>query len=203
MVSGDTRAAAQLTLTAARSRIPYGRKARLSGSLKTTDGSPLSGQRVRIRVSGAGSSRTLAKVSTDSAGSFTQTFRLPFNRKFQAGFKGIDTLRPAQSNLVAVGVRPRVTAALSRAAARLKRRQRALVTGSVRPRKRMVLLLIDRRQADGSFRRTVEQEVPARSGQILASYRFKKSGFYRLRLGVERDARNLSARSNAIEVSVG
>ena len=101
-------------------------------------------------------------------------------------------------------MRPRVTASLGvLAGSRLVRGQRVLVTGSVRPRKRYGLLLVDRQRPDGSFRRNTKSRVRLRKGRASVVYRFKHSGGYRLRLGVDPDGRNLGARSKPLLVTVG
>jgi hypothetical protein len=203
MVSGDTRGTTTLGFSAARAHIPYGRKARLSGSLKTTSSGDLAGRRVRIQsLGGASGSRTLTQVSTDSRGSFSTSVRLSFNRTLAAQFGGDLSLRPAQSSSLSIGIRPRVTATISESAAVLKTGQRVLVSGSVRPRKRTALLLIDRETASGTFRRIAKKKVRARLGKIRVRHSFANIGTYRLRLGVDADARNLSARSQPIQVKV-
>jgi hypothetical protein len=81
--------------------------------------------------------------------------------------------------------------------------RRVVVTGSVRPRKRVALFIVDRRGSDGLYRRVLKQPVRVRLGRIRAARRFNRPGRYRLRLGVDRDARNLSSRSDPLEINVG
>jgi hypothetical protein len=204
MVAPDPRAATTLALKSQRGRIPYGRKARLEGSLRGADGVPQSAQRVRILTySPTGSSRDVGDLATDAQGSFTTAIRLPFNRTLRAEFPGNPALRPASSARVPIGVRPLVTAALARrAASSLPAGARVLVTGLVRPRKRVVLLIVDRRKSTGSYRRIAKLELRARRGKVRARYRFRRAGGYRLRLGVDADGRNLSARSNPLTLTV-
>jgi hypothetical protein len=204
MVAPDPRAMATLALKSLRGRIPYGRKARLEGSLKGVDGVPQSAQRVRIRAfSPLGTTSTVSEPSTDAQGSFGTAVRLPFNRTLRAEFEGNPVLRPAFSARVPIGVRPRLEARLAGSgASALRAGRRVLVTGSVRPRKRFVLLIVDRRKSTGSYRRIAKLEIRARRGRIRARYRFAHPGFYRLRLGVDADGRNLSARSDPIALTV-
>jgi hypothetical protein len=204
MVSPDPRAATTLALKSLRGRIPYGRKARLEGSLKGADGAPQSAQGVRIRAfSPVGTTSTVSELATDARGSFRATIRLPFNRTLRAEFGGNPLLRPAFSVRVPIGVRPLVTARLAgSAASTLSRGARVLVTGDVRPRKRVVLLIVDRRKSTGSYHRIAKLEVRARRGKVRARYRFRRAGTYRLRLGVDADGRNLSARSDPITLAV-
>jgi hypothetical protein len=205
MVQPDPRPPTALALGSVRSRIPYGRKARLSGTLTAADGSPLAGQSVRVQTLGASVAKSaVATAVTDSAGAFALNLRLVFNRTLQASFNGSPELRPAQSVPLPIGVRPRLIASLGGTGlGTVPVGGRVLVHGSVRPRKRTVLLLVDRQGSDGAFRRVVKAPVRARLGRVRTSYLFKKPGRYQIRLGVDRDARNFSARSTAIRVSVG
>jgi len=204
MVAPDPRAATTLALKSLRGRIPYGRKARLEGSLKGVDGVPQSAQGVRIRAfSPAGTASTASELTTDAQGTFKTAIRLPFNRTLRAEFPGNPSLRPASSVRVPIGVRPRLTARLAGSAASpLSAGARSLVTGDVRPRKRIVLLIVDRRKSSGSYRRVAKLEIRARRGKVRARYRFRRAGAYRLRLGVVADGRNLSARSDPITLTV-
>jgi hypothetical protein len=204
MVAPDPRAAPTLALESVRGRIPYGRKAQLKGSLRGPDGAPQSAQGVRIRAfSPVGTASTVGELATDAQGSFKAAIRLPFNRTLRAEFGGNPVLRPAFSARVPIGVRPRLTAKLARSAASaLPAGTRVLVTGSVRPRKRFVLLILDRRKSSGSYRRIAKLKVRARRGKVRARYRFKHAGAYRLRLGVDADGRNLSARSDPLALVV-
>jgi hypothetical protein len=205
MVTPDPRPPTSLSLTSVRGRIPYGRKARVAGRLAGSDGSPLGGQPVGVQALGIGAGEgTLANIQTDSAGTFAVNVRLVFNRTLQATFVGSPALRPALSAPLVIGVRPRVVASLGSATpAPVPPGKRVLVHGSVRPRKRMALLLVDRQGSDGVFRRVVNHPVAARFGRIRAYHRFRKPGRYRIRLGVDRDTRNFSARSAALFVNVG
>jgi N-acetylmuramoyl-L-alanine amidase-like protein len=204
MVLPDPRPPTSLALSSPRRRIPYGRKARVSGKLTGTDGLPLAGQRVLIQAFGGGAAaNALGSVQTDAAGGFALNVRLVFNRILHASFEGSAELRPTHSAPLPVGVRPRLTASLYGAATgRVAAGSQVRVRGSVRPRKRSVLLLVDRQGSDGGFRRVAKTAVRARLGRVRARYRFRKPGRYRVRLGVDRDARNFSARSAAIVVDV-
>jgi hypothetical protein len=205
MVTPDPRAPADLSLASPRSHIPYGRKARVEGSLESADGAPQTGQGVRIKAfSPVGTARTVGELATDAKGRFETAIRMPFNRTVRAEFGGSPALRPTSSIPLHIGVRPRMTASAPGLGARaLPPGARVRVSGRVRPRKRFVLLLVDRRGSDGSYRRTAKVSLRARGGRVRALYRFKRSGTYRLRLGVVADGRNLGARSDPIAVSIG
>ena len=72
----------------------------------------------------------------------------------------------------------------------------------MRPHKRTVLLLVYRRATDGAYRRYAKRSVRARGARVSVTYRFRRRGAYRLRLGVKADLRNLGARSKPISLAV-
>jgi hypothetical protein len=204
IVAADPRPPSLLSLRVDRARIPYGRTARVEGTLTGADGSALAGQPVEIQSIGLVGAHSLATVTTDGQGSFGLGLRLSFNRTVRAAFGGSSDLRPALSAPLRIGVRPHVTASLSpMSAGRLRVGTRVLVTGAVQPRKRLGLLLVDRRRADSSFRRIAKQTVKLRRGRARAVYRLSRPGSYRLRLGVDADRRNLGARSDPLLISAG
>jgi hypothetical protein len=204
MVSPDLRPGSLLGLSAARQRILYGRKARLAGSLKLAGGPGLDAREVRIRaLASNGQPRTVAKLRTDATGAFAFNLRLAFNRTVLADFRGDGASRPTASAAFRIGVRPRVTASLDAiAGATLKAGRRVRVSGLVRPRKRTALLLVDRKLSTGGFRRVLKRPVPVRQGRVRVSYKPRKPGGYRVRLGVDADGRNLGARSDPIALTV-
>jgi hypothetical protein len=204
LVSPDPRAPTTLAAASARRRLPYGRRTKLEGKLTAADGSPLAGRTLSVRtISPSGSANTVTSVPTGQGGSFISSILLPFNRVLRVEFGGEATLRPALSRLIRIGVRPRVTATLRTPVdGAVRRGGRVLLAGGVQPRKRTALLIVDRRKSTGSYRRIAKVVVPARRGHINASYRFAHAGGYRLRLGVDADGRNLSARSDPITVKV-
>jgi N-acetylmuramoyl-L-alanine amidase len=203
MVQADARPSTRLELSAARARIPFGRTAVVNGRLRTADGAPLAGQQVQLRsFKLVGGSTVVRTLVTDVTGAFSAAVKLSVNRSLRVDFAGNPALRPAVSKPVAIGVRPRVTAALTVRAGRIVRAGSLVsVTGSVRPRKRRALLIADRLTSTGSYRRIVKRSVRTRRGRITVSYRVKRAGGYRLRLGVDADSRNLSARSDPLFVT--
>jgi hypothetical protein len=76
------------------------------------------------------------------------------------------------------------------------------VEGKVKPSKRKAVLLVDKIAANRTRRRVGNRVVRVRAGRALASYRFTHTGRYWIRIGVTSDAKNLSARSEPIEIRV-
>lgn len=203
MVTGDTRSAATMQLNTPRPSIVYGDRTAVSGMLTTGTGGPLQGQPVSIRSLAGTRVRTLRTIATSFSGSFAASLRFSFNHTLLASFAGNPAVRPAQSTPVTVGVRARVSATLQpMAGSALAVGQRVVVRGTVRPHKRTVLLLVDRRATDGTYRRYAKRSVRAQGARASVTYRFRRRGAYRLRLGVKADLRNLGARSKPISLAV-
>jgi hypothetical protein len=199
MVRPESRASAAVTLRAAATRVSYGRRARLFGSLRAADGAALPGRRVRIvtrRATGAG---TVASVSTSDSGSFSSAVSVPFNGSFEAQFAGDAGHGSARSVPVTIGVRARVSLRLvAPPGGRLAPGGRVVVRGGVKPRKRYVLLLIDRQQRGRGWRRAAKRALRSRRGRVVGSRRLRRPGVYRVRLGLNRDAYTLGARSRPV-----
>ncbi len=204
LVSPDPRAATSLAVTTPRSRLGYGQRTKLEGKLTAAGGSPLVGRPLSVRtINRGGSANTVTTVPTSQSGTFTSSLLLPFSRVLRVEFGGDAALRPASSRSLKIGVRARVSARLRAPADGIvRRRSRAVLTGSVQPRKRTALLIVDRRTSTGSHRRIAKIVVRAKRGRIRAAYRFARPGNFRLRLGVDSDTRNLSARSDPVTVKV-
>ena len=192
-----------LLFSARSATITYGSKASFTGRLSGPGGEPLASMPVEIQLLGrAGAWKTLHTVSTDASGAFTTNVRLSYNHALRARFAGGSIVGPVQSRAMAIGVRPLLTAGLSRpAAAIVPRGGRVWVRGRVKPAKRYVLLLVDRLRGS-SKRRVGRRVVRTRSGRARGTFRFRRPGNYVLRLGVLPDRKNIGGRSHAIRITV-
>jgi N-acetylmuramoyl-L-alanine amidase len=195
-----------VSLAATRTHVRYPDKVELSGRLAGPDRSPLGGRNVQIQFRSASRGwRPLLVAPTGADGSFRTRARLSYNRAVRAYFPGeAPGTGAATSTPIEVGVRPRVTAKLrSPAAGTLAPRQRVVLRGKVSPRKRTVLLVVERRAGE-RFRRVARRTLRTRtSGRVTAGQRLTRSGAYRLRLAALADTKNLGARSDPVEVDVG
>jgi hypothetical protein len=195
-------AVAKISLSSTRHRVTYPEKAELSGALAGPDGAGLAGRPVAIQIlARSGAWTTLQSIKTDSAGTYRTRVPLSYNRSVRAQFAGEPGAGATRSVPVAIGVRPLVTATMGVSGEGVSPGDRVAVRGRVRPAKRTVLLLAERRSRE-TYRRVVRRVVRARSGRVKTSFRFARTGAYRFRLAVLRDARNLAGRSPAADVNV-
>jgi N-acetylmuramoyl-L-alanine amidase len=195
-------AVASVSLAPTRRRITYPEKVELFGALAGPNGAGLGGRSVAIQFAKrTGRWATLHSVKTDIAGTYRTRVRLSYNRNVRAYFAGEPGAGTTGSVPVSVGVRPQVTATVGATGEGVSPGDRIAIRGRVRPVKRTVLLLAERRSR-GTYRRVVRRVVRARGGRVKTSFRFARTGAYRFRLAVLRDARNLAARSPATDVNV-
>jgi hypothetical protein len=195
-------AIARISLSSVRRRVTYPDKVELSGSLAGPDGAGLAARPVAIQIAGkTGRWATVQTVKADFAGTYKTRVRLAYNRSVRAYFGGEAGAGVARSIPISIGVRPQVTAVIGATGKGVSPGDKIALQGRVRPAKRNVLLLAERRSR-GTYRRVVRRVVRARSGRVRTSFRFARTGAYRFRLAVLRDSRNLAARSPATDVSV-
>jgi hypothetical protein len=204
MVSAESFAPHPAIVLAVRSAtITYGRKATLTGRLTSPDGGALAGQPVELQLlGGLGAWKTLKSVITDASGSFSAAVRFSNNHALRVRYAGGSGFGPTQSRALVIGVRPLVTAELAPgSASSIPRGRRISVRGTVRPAKRLVLLLVDR-LGGRSQKRVGKRVVRTRGGKAQATFRFARAGRYVVRLGTQPDGRNAGGRSHAIRIGV-
>jgi hypothetical protein len=198
---GPPRAATATSATAARRNVVYGQKAVLRLGLTAAAGTPLGRRRVGVQVLGRLGWRNRHSVSTDGAGRAETRLRIASNRTVRARYAGEAGLLPSTSAPVAFGVRPQVTVALG--ASSVSRGAAVGVTGTVAPRKATAVLTVKRRTSSGRLALVSRRTVRLRSGRLRTRLRLPRPALYRVRLSTRRDARNLSARSEALALRVG
>jgi hypothetical protein len=178
---------AQLTLSASRLAFSYPEPAQLSGALLDGNAQPIGGRRVRIQVLTAKGYRAVASAVTGPDGRFSANLPTSRNRKVRA-LVGRVTSRPVQLR-VAPALRVRAPAR------RVLRGRRAVLTGTLRPRKGTVTVEAAR-QVGTRFVRAVRVKVRARGGRFRAAVRLARPGLYRLRVRFTGDRRNAAAQSD-------
>jgi hypothetical protein len=203
VTSGPVIPRPSISFTARKRNITYGSKATLGGRLTAPAGAPVAGVPVDVQLIGrSGAWKTLHQVKTDVTGTFASNVRLAYNHSLRARFVGATGFGAVQSKPLAVGVRPRISAALSPASAAVVRRATRLrVEGTVKPAKRFALLLVDRVGSNGK-RRVGRRVVRVRGGVARSSFLFARAGRYTLRFAVLPDRRNLGARSDPVAITV-
>jgi hypothetical protein len=199
---GPPRAPTSTVAARERRNITFGSKAGLRVALKS-GATPLGGRTVNVQTLGGAGWRTNHTVRTDAAGNAATRMRLSTNRRVRALFGGEPGLLPSSSPALAIGVRPRVTAAVGTGGEQTFHAGSLVrVTGAVRPRKATAILTVKRRTSGGALVRLVRRTVKLRAGRLATRVRVRRPAAYRLRLSVRADARNLSARSPSVSFRV-
>ena len=200
---GPPRAVTQTVASLQRRNITYGSKAGLRLSLGAggappgTPVTPLGGRRIDVQILGRSGWSTNHTVTTDAAGKAETKMKLSLTRRMRARYRGEPGLLPSSSSTLQVGVRPVVTVGAAVSG------QRVRVTGTVRPKKTAALLTLKRRTPGGRLLLVSRRTVKLRKGDLLTNLRLTRPAQYRLRLSVETDSRNLSARSDVAEFRIG
>ena len=200
---GPPRAVTQTVASRQRRNITYGSKAGLRLSLGVggappgTPVTPLGGRRIDVQILGRSGWSTNHTVTTDAAGKAETKMKLSLTRRMRARYGGEPGLLPSSSATLQVGVRPVVTVAAAASGRRVR------VTGTVRPKKTTALLTLKRRTPGGRLLLVSRRTVKLSRGDLFANLRLTRPAQYRLRLSVETDSRNLSARSDVAEFRVG
>jgi hypothetical protein len=178
---------AQLTLAASRLALAYPEPAQLTGMLLDGNAQPIGGQQVRIQVLTAKGYRAVKSAVTGPDGRFTADLPTSRNRRVRA-LVGRVSSRPIQLRVrPALQVRP--------PARRVLRGRRAVLTGTLRPRRGTVVVEAAR-QIGTRFVRAARVRVRVREGRFRGAVRLVRPGLYRLRVRFTGDRRNSSVQSD-------
>jgi hypothetical protein len=176
-----TGAASSLTLAAARTVLAYPEPVQLTGHVADPSGAGLNGVRVRIQVLTSLGFKAVGQAFTDPAGNYAVALPTTRNRTVRALVGSI------ASQPVKVTVAPGVTARL--ASRRVLAGRRAVITGSLRPKKGSVLVKVGR-QVGTKYVLVATRRFAARDGRYRAVVPLLKPGLYRLRVTFRGDNRN-------------
>ncbi len=184
-----------LTLAVSRRRAGFRVATAVDGKLAFPDGSSPAGLPVRIETRTARGWRRLADTTTAADGAFFATIALPYSRSLRARFPGDAARGALNSRATRLEARAQVEARVS--ATRLRLGRAATVSGIVRPKKarQPMVVLLERRGADGRYRRISRLPTTAHAGRFRLSVTPLAPGTYRI------TARSARDRLNAIGVS--
>jgi N-acetylmuramoyl-L-alanine amidase len=157
-------------------RLDYGQTAPVGGTLTAPDGSPLAGEPVEIQVASDGSWRTARRATTGADGAFSTELKPRLRMYVRVRYAGRSGLRSSTSPRLLLRVQPLVT--LDRPARRGAVGTEVPLTGSVAPRKRTMVLVVQRR-VGGRYRKAGARTVRARRGRFATSFVPARSGVYR------------------------
>lgn len=183
-----------------RSVLVAGETVTMRGTLRDSAGKALSGQPIRIYVTGGGFSSWVLwhTTSTGADGAFSKTATMTRTRSIKAVFvPGTEAYTRADSDAVQVGVRTRLSISAPKTATAGKAFS---VRGSTYPRKPGKTVYLFWRKADGSVS-ILRRATVDRDGKYVLS-RALSRGTYTLQVAIAVTAGNLSGRSAYVTVRV-
>jgi hypothetical protein len=199
LVAARVTPAPTLSLAAARTELSYPGTAELSGRLALTDGSGVASAPVQIQRLGASGFRTVRTVTTGADGAWSVSIPTALSRVFRALAPGEATRGAGRSAQVAVAVIPALSGRLQ--SRRVAVGRAAVVTGTLRPHKAALQLLVERqRSAHGAFVKAVSVRVRPVGTRFRIAVALRRAGLYRLQVRFAGDEANAAARSQQLLV---
>jgi hypothetical protein len=195
-VGGGMPAPPVLTLQAAGTALAFPEPVRLTGRLIDQAGSPMAGARVGVQVLTPAGFRTMQSVDTGPDGVWAAELPTTRNRTVRA------VVGDVASEEVQVSVRPALTAALPKGP-RVLAGRRAVITGTIAPRKSRLVVEIARQRglSTTAFTRIALARVPSvRRGRFRAAIPLTSPGLYRLRVRFAGDTLNTAVQSTDLYV---
>ena len=184
---------ASLTLVPGAPSFAYPRPVQVNGKLADAAGAGVPGRRVQIQIGTTKGWRTITSAVTDRDGVWSAEFSATRTWDVRA-FSG--TLTSPRTPVV---VAPTLSAQI--AYPRIAAGRRAVLLGTVRPRKPAVLVEGSRQITNTSrFVRAFTLRVNGRSGRFRAAVRLRRPGLYRLRARFPGDRRNGPAQATDVFV---
>jgi hypothetical protein len=188
----------QVELTTRDRDLQYPAQVPLSGRVLAADGSPLPGLRIALERRGRkGGFATFQTVTSGADGSFSATVPTSIGRYYRASYAGDATRSPGVSDNVIVTVRPVLE--VKRAASQVVTGGQAQLAGTIRPPKKKLQLVAERRSGS-KWKRLVARTVVPKGGQFDVAVGLRRSGRYRFRIGFAGDADNGAVRTGNLEV---
>ncbi|HKF81034.1 MAG TPA: N-acetylmuramoyl-L-alanine amidase [Thermoleophilaceae bacterium] len=189
------------TLTAKLSprTIRYKRGSLLSGTLASSDGRPLVGESVRAQVRRGRRWRTLRTLTSSAGGTFSLVMHPRVNRMLRVHFSGRGELLPARSRTLRLLVRPLVT--LLDPPEQGIKGKRVRLRGTVAPRMRRLLLVLQRRRS-GRWARVGLRRLKPKRGRFRGSFLPATAGRLRYYVVSPAGTSNARGRSALVEITV-
>ena len=188
-----------LRATLSRRSIRFRRGSIVSGALTSLAGGPLAGETVRVQVRRGRRWRTVRPLTTGPAGDFSLVVRPRVNRTLRVRFSGRGDLLPASSPTLRLRVRPVLT--LLGAPEKGVKGERVRFRGTVAPRKRRLVQVLQRRRG-GRWIRVGQRRVRARRGRFRGSFVPAAAGRFRYYVSSRPDRSNARGRSPLVEIRV-
>jgi len=185
---------ATVTLAAADTTLDYPQPAQLAGRVAQATGAPLAGATVSIQIASGTGFTTLSRVLTRDDGTWSAQVPTQYSRTLRAALRLADgTL--AASTPIAVAVAPRIGVVAPRRVTALRT---FTVTGSVRPLRGGVTLVVARQGTDRAFHTVARAPVRVTQGSFVVRVRLRRPALHRLRIESRQDTRNGPGRSRDV-----
>ncbi|HVF77874.1 MAG TPA: N-acetylmuramoyl-L-alanine amidase [Solirubrobacteraceae bacterium] len=182
-----------VSLQAADPTLDFPQPAQLSGQASAF-GVPLAGAPIAVQIATGRGFSTLARVTTNPDG----TWSAPLPTQYSRSLRAVATL-PDGALVASPAVNVEVAPTLRvRAPRRVTARRRFTVSGSMRPRRAQVVLVIARAGADGQMHTVARVPLKVRRGRIgrfSSPVRLRRPALHRIRVVFAGDGRNAPARS--------
>src|SRR4051794_8220179 len=169
--------------------------ATVTGRLTLRSGAPVSGAVVEVQRFGGSVWRTVASTTTLGDGTFSATVAPSSNGLLRAHFPGDSSRFQTASRRASLRVRPEMELSLS--ATRVKRGATVKASGTVKPSKRRVTVVLLRGK-----KRVASFAVRPLGGSYAKHLRLKQPGLYRVYGAFGGDASNVAGASRAVFVRV-
>jgi hypothetical protein len=174
----------RVTARAAARRVRGRRPVALSGELRFADGSSPSGAPLAIEYQAAGAAWTpVGGASCGADGHWAAQVALPASGSVRAVFGGGDGRPRLESAATRVTVLPRVGIALS--SKRMRVGRRITVRGTVDPVGSGLVAFYVERRSRGRWQLVERRRVRVRNGAFRARVRLRRTGTYRVSVGID------------------
>jgi hypothetical protein len=145
----------------------YGETVPVTGALVGADSNPLSGQPVEVQVNSDNAWRTSRRLTTDGNGAFATDLKPAKRMYVRVRYPGSAELRGTSSPRLLLRLRPVLE--FTKPPRRAVRGRRVSLEGTVRPRKRIVTVVLQQ-QIRGRWRKVGTRSVRTKRGRFRTSF---------------------------------
>jgi hypothetical protein len=177
--------------------VTFGQSTRITGTLGLIDTTPFAGQALDIQLYGKHGWHTVTESSSAPDGSFSVPIRPNVGHQYRVLYPGDGTHLSSSSTRLNLRVAARIT--LRRSVKRARVGRTPTISGTVRPSKSKLRLIVNRK-VGGHQVRMKSFRLRARHGHFRKSYRLPRAGLYSFRVLFAGDHANVKASSHTLHV---
>jgi hypothetical protein len=192
----QAQARTQLSASLAPAAVVYPRKATLTGALRQLNGDPVAGVPLDVQAYGASGWHTAWHATTGDDGGFRVAVAARLSHQIRVRYGGDDLRLGTVSSSVLLKVVPQLQ--IARSAARRPVGQAVTLSGTVRPSKARLTLVVERRTGKKTTRG--QMALGTRKGRFTRTYRFRSAGLFRFYVTFAGDKANAATKSSAVYV---